>query len=90
MPVMTSEDDAVGLDLNAATDPAIQSTVRFPDRLTKERLLLSAVLEPDADRDVYGDQFQDACPADATAHVALADRAAQSQPRDDARHRRHV
>ncbi len=70
VPVMTSEDDAVGLDLNAATDPAIQSTIHFPDRLTKERLLLSAVLEPDADRDVYGDQSQDACPADATAHVA--------------------
>lgn len=70
VPVMTSEDDVVGLDLKAATDPAIQSTVSFPDHLTKERLLLSAVLEPDADRDVYGDQSQDACPADATAHVA--------------------
>jgi hypothetical protein len=71
VPLTTSADDAVGLDTGQAADPAIQSTVHFSStRLTQRRLLLSAVLEPDADRDVYGDETQDACPADATAHVA--------------------
>jgi hypothetical protein len=69
VPLTTSDDDASGLDSNHATDPALQSTVHFTP-LTRRRLLLSAVLEPDADRDVYGDETQDACPADATAHVA--------------------
>jgi hypothetical protein len=69
IPVMTSNDDAIGIDPSQPTDPAIRSTVHFTKQ-TPVRLLLSAVLEPDADRDVYGDESQDACPADATAHVA--------------------
>jgi hypothetical protein len=71
VPLTTSDDDAAGLDSNQPTDPALQSTVHFISTpLTKRRLLLGAVLEPDADRDVYGDESQDACPGDATAHVA--------------------
>jgi hypothetical protein len=69
IPLMTSSDDAIGVGTGQPTDPALQSTVHFTPQ-TKVRLLLSAVLEPDADRDVYGDETQDACPADATAHVA--------------------
>ena len=91
VPVMTSDDDAVGLDLNAATDPAIQSTVHFPNHLTKERLLLSAVLEPDADRDVLRRPVAGRLPRRChSARGALPDRAAQSQPRDHARHQHHV
>jgi hypothetical protein len=32
--------------------------------------LISGVLEPDADHDNYGDESQDACPAEASLHVA--------------------
>jgi len=69
IPLSTSSDDVIGVGTGQPTDPAIQSTVHFSPQ-TKVRLLLSAVLEPDADRDVYGDESQDACPGDATAHVA--------------------
>jgi hypothetical protein len=40
------------------------------------RLNVSAMLEPDADRDGYGDETQDRCPADATAQGRCPDRRA--------------
>ena len=40
------------------------------------RLDVSAVLEPDADGDGYGDETQDACPADAALQEAPCDRVA--------------
>jgi hypothetical protein len=44
-----------------ATPAASQAGVRFN---------IAADVEPDADRDGYGDETQDGCPADATKHVA--------------------
>lgn len=40
------------------------------------RLNVSAKLEPDADRDGYGDETQDGCPTDATVHGPCPDRTA--------------
>jgi hypothetical protein len=46
------------------------ATVDLPGTTTKERLNVAAMIEPDADGDGFGDESQDACPADAAAHVA--------------------
>jgi hypothetical protein len=41
-------------------------------------LLVAAVVEPDADRDGFGDETQDGCPTDASAQQACPDRTAPS------------
>ncbi len=42
---------------------------RPADTALTQGLLLQAVLEPDADKDGYGDETQDACPAEPAVHV---------------------
>ena len=42
----------------------------MPRRVRAARLLVTGVIEPDADNDGYGDETQDACPAEASLHVA--------------------
>ena len=42
----------------------------MPQAFNGTTLLVSGVLEPDADHDNYGDESQDACPAEASLHVA--------------------
>jgi hypothetical protein len=44
---------------------------------------VSAVVEPDADSDGYGDTTQDLCPTDATTHQACATPTPKSQPTCD-------
>ena len=42
----------------------------MPEALASGTLLVSGVIEPDADSDGWGDETQDACPAEASLHVA--------------------
>jgi hypothetical protein len=46
------------------TAPAVGSTFSSPAATGNIRLSISAVVEPDADHDGYGDDSQDACPSD--------------------------
>jgi hypothetical protein len=68
---------------SSATDRAVSLPVRAGDRLglhapggtlprafNGSTLLVTGVIEPDADADGYGDETQDACPAEASLHVA--------------------
>jgi uncharacterized repeat protein (TIGR01451 family) len=41
----------------------------FPGPLTGQRIGVTAVVEPDADGDFFGDESQDSCPTDATVHT---------------------
>jgi hypothetical protein len=67
----------------AATDRAVRLPVRAGDQLGLRvtsppmpqasrgaTLLVTGVIEPDADRDGYGDESQDACPAEPSLQVA--------------------
>lgn len=56
---------------NADTPPGTTATFA-PD--ADFELDLAATLEPDADRDGYGDETQDACPADGALHDLPCDR----------------
>jgi hypothetical protein len=49
-------------------DPAVGDEFTVTEFAFNSRLALSAVVEPDADRDTYGDISQDTCPADASRH----------------------
>ena len=42
----------------------------LPQAFDGSTLLVSGVIEPDADSDGWGDESQDACPAEASLHVA--------------------
>jgi uncharacterized repeat protein (TIGR01451 family) len=51
-------------------DPAIDTPATFPGAaLTNFKLDLSAVIEPDADGDHFGDETQDSCPTDPAVHT---------------------
>ncbi|MBS1880078.1 MAG: hypothetical protein JST31_11225 [Actinobacteria bacterium] len=50
-------------------DPAPGTTATIEGNSTGFALEIAAIVEPDADHDGYGDETQDACPADATAHT---------------------
>jgi uncharacterized repeat protein (TIGR01451 family) len=43
---------------------------QMPEVLNGSTLLVTGVIEPDADNDGWGDETQDACPAEASLHVA--------------------
>ena len=45
----------------------------FPNSPANRRLNVAATLEPDADADGFGDETQDACPADASTQAPCAD-----------------
>jgi uncharacterized repeat protein (TIGR01451 family) len=49
--------------------PAIDSTGTFPGPNVQLKLDLSAVIEPDADGDLFGDETQDSCPTDPAVHT---------------------
>jgi hypothetical protein len=57
--------DAVGFD--TGPDPELGSNQTFPVGGTPLRLNVSAVVEPDADQDGFGDETQDACAGQAGA-----------------------
>jgi hypothetical protein len=54
----------------ATGDTALNATASFPDAPgSSHRLNVQAVVEPDADGDLYGDETQDSCPANAAVHA---------------------
>jgi hypothetical protein len=63
----TDDADSVG---QLPGEPTAGTPFSFSGTYTKTRLLISAVVEPDADHDNFGDESQDACPADASARLA--------------------
>jgi Ca2+-binding RTX toxin-like protein len=52
--------------LRSATEPPKGSTQTTATPLTGRRILIAANVEPDSDRDGFGDETQDQCPTDAT------------------------
>lgn len=68
---------AAGFGINSAPgDPADGSTIAYTAVGTPFQLDISAVLEPDADGDGFGDETQDLCPTDATTQGACQDQSA--------------
>ncbi len=64
---------AAGGSSDAWFDPILGFTeTRAPSSRIAAQLLINADLEPDADRDGYGDQTQDRCPRDASTQRACA------------------
>jgi hypothetical protein len=64
---------AVQLPLRAGDELALRvpsSPGTMPRAFNGSMPLVTGVLEPDADHDGYGDETQDACPAEASLHVA--------------------
>ena len=62
---------SVRLPMRAGDQIGLQSELgAMPHAFNGSTLLVSGVLEPDADHDNYGDESQDACPAEASLHVA--------------------
>jgi Ca2+-binding RTX toxin-like protein len=52
----------------SATEPPKGSTQKTTDLLSGVRILIAAKVEPDSDRDGFGDETQDQCPTNATFH----------------------
>jgi hypothetical protein len=48
------------------SDPGVGTNVAYPGSSNSLQLDVSAILEPDADNDGFGDETQDQCPTDAT------------------------
>jgi Ca2+-binding RTX toxin-like protein len=57
----------------AAAAPPVGQNGNFAGQLTKFRLGVSAVIEPDADGDGFGDESQDGCPTEASTQGACPD-----------------
>jgi hypothetical protein len=61
---------------NPGPDVPVGTTMTFFGPFNSPQLDVSARLEPDADNDGFGDETQDACPADAALQEAPCDRTA--------------
>jgi uncharacterized repeat protein (TIGR01451 family) len=67
----TATDVAVRLPVHAGDQLGLHTTAGpMPAARSGLTLLVTGVLEPDADHDGFGDETQDACPAEASLHVA--------------------
>ncbi|MGC1166027.1 MAG: hypothetical protein WA862_07960 [Solirubrobacterales bacterium] len=64
----TAEENLLGGFLGGGG--GVGSTNPFVEVSTKARIPVSAVIEPDADNDGFGDETQDKCPQNATAQAA--------------------
>jgi uncharacterized repeat protein (TIGR01451 family) len=70
-PLMTAADRAVSLPMRAGDQLGVHAPGgTLPQAFNGTTLLVTGVLEPDADHDGFGDESQDACPAEAGLHVA--------------------
>jgi uncharacterized protein DUF11/hemolysin type calcium-binding protein len=68
---MTATDRAVRLPMRAGDLLGVRvASAPMPQAWRGTTLLVTGVLEPDADRDGFGDESQDACPAEASRQVA--------------------
>ena len=61
---------AVRLAMRAGDQLGLRAGGTMPQAFRNSMPLVSGVLEPDADHDNYGDESQDACPAEASLHAA--------------------
>lgn len=66
----TDTDVAVRLSIRAGDQIGFHQFGTMPQAFNGSTLLVTGVIEPDADNDGYGDETQDACPAEAALHVA--------------------
>ena len=66
----TATDVAVRLSIRAGDQIGFHQLGSMPDAFNGTTLLVTGVIEADADNDGYGDETQDACPAEASLHVA--------------------
>jgi hypothetical protein len=55
---------------NGNPEPGVGTSISAQDGSMSTRVPLAATIEPDADGDGFGDETQDACPADPTLQVA--------------------
>jgi hypothetical protein len=62
--------DAADVIMGAVLDPATNSNFTPSNSFPQRRLNLSAVWEPDVDKDLYGDVTQDLCPQSAATQAA--------------------
>jgi Ca2+-binding RTX toxin-like protein len=68
---MTAADRTVSLAIRAGDQLGLRAPGgTLPQAFNGSTLLVTGVIEPDADHDGYGDETQDACPAEASLHVA--------------------
>jgi Domain of unknown function DUF11/RTX calcium-binding nonapeptide repeat (4 copies) len=66
----TLTDVAVQLPVRAGDQLGLRATGAKPRAFSGTTLLVAGVIEPDADHDGFGDETQDACPAEASRQVA--------------------
>ena len=66
----TDTDVPVQLPIRAGDQIGFHQFGTMPQAFNGSTLLVSGVIEPDADSDGWGDETQDACPAEASLHVA--------------------
>jgi uncharacterized repeat protein (TIGR01451 family) len=66
----TATDAAVRLPIHVGDQLGFRQSGSMPQAFNGSTLLVSGVIEPDADADGYGDETQDACPLEASLHVA--------------------
>jgi Ca2+-binding RTX toxin-like protein len=66
----TDTDVAVRLPIRAGDQIGFHQFGAMPQAFNGSTLLVTGVIEPDADHDNYGDETQDACPAEASLQVA--------------------
>jgi hypothetical protein len=66
----TATDVAVRLPIRTGDQVGLHQLGAMPDAFNGSTLLVTGVIEADADNDGYGDETQDACPAEASLHVA--------------------
>jgi Ca2+-binding RTX toxin-like protein len=66
----TATDVAVRLLIRTGDQIGFHQFGAMPDVFSGSTLLVTGVIEPDADHDGYGDETQDACPAESSVHVA--------------------
>ncbi len=67
---VTSTGDSSQSALTAPVDPADGAPFTNTTTVAKARANVAATLEPDADKDGFGDETQDACPTDIATHGA--------------------
>lgn len=67
---VTSTDDSSQSSLTAGIDPADGTPFSDVKVVPKARANVAATLEPDADKDGYGDETQDGCPSSIATHGA--------------------
>jgi len=65
-----SDPDAENAVFGAFGEPSVGAIFAFEGVIANARAAVSAIVEPDADNDGYGDETQDFCPTDASTHGA--------------------